>query len=151
MSQTIIGRDLARGWIDVHLLPGAAAGRIENSRAAVAAWVAGGASGEVQIARLAPLGGTWCGEVHDSIVAGGATAEVRDVVCWGDGWGYVRDPKAVPVLGPAFAEEERVYTVRSGGTLAAVARRTGAALAALGRLNPGHPDRLAAGTRILLS
>ena len=40
MPQTVIGCDLARGWIDTHTLPSRATARIENTPGGVARWVA---------------------------------------------------------------------------------------------------------------
>lgn len=118
----------------------------------VATWQGGGAGGEISVETYWPEGETFCAIVRDRIDGPAGSATARDLLCWGDGWVYVRDDPLpdVPVLAPAFAEEERVYTVRSGGTLGAVARRTGAPVAELRALNPGHPERLAAGTRVLL-
>ncbi len=117
-----------------------------------ATWAAGGASGTIAVEEFAPVGETFCAIVTDRIDGPAGAATVRDLLCWGDGWVHVRDDPQpdIPVLGPAFARQDRVYTVRSGGTLAAVARRTGSDPAALAALNPGHPDRLPAGTRVLL-
>ncbi len=60
---------------------------------------------------------------------------------------------AVPVvMAPAGLTAQGVYTVRSGGSLAAVAVRTGATLDALIALNPSLPSnrRLEAGTMVNL-
>jgi transposase len=40
MPQTVIGCDLARGWIDTHILPSGATARIENTSDAVIRWTA---------------------------------------------------------------------------------------------------------------
>lgn len=123
---------------------------LEDGKLSSISWATGGASGRIALERLAPARGTFCGVVADRIESGAAASKVRDMVCWGDGWAYVRDPQERPVLAPAFAEEDRVYTVRSGGRLSDVARVTDTDLAALERLNPAYPERLAAGTKVLL-
>jgi hypothetical protein len=113
-------------------------------------WSAAGASGTITLANTKEVGPTICRGFTDRIAMTGGQTEVRDVACWGDGWFYLRDPDGVPVIEPAFEEEDRVYVVQSGGSMAAVARRTGADLAALQALNPAYPERLPAGTRVLL-
>jgi transposase len=40
MPQTVIGCDLARGWIDTHSLPSGATARIENTSDAITRWIA---------------------------------------------------------------------------------------------------------------
>jgi transposase len=40
MPQTVIGCDLARGWIDTHVLPSGSTARIENTADAVTGWTA---------------------------------------------------------------------------------------------------------------
>ena len=40
MPQTVIGCDLARGWIDCHALPSGATERIGNSTEALTRWAA---------------------------------------------------------------------------------------------------------------
>ncbi len=125
-------------------------GLLEDGALGSVGWAEGGASGRITLERFAPAYGTFCGAIADRIESGATAGEVRDLVCWGDGWAYVRDPQERPVLAPAFAEEERVYTIRSGGRLSDVARVTGTDLAALERLNPAYPERLTAGTKVLL-
>lgn len=94
-----------------------------------------------------------------------ADIEIKNDVGIGDGpegplgiADYRRPPEppamvAVPVaLVPAGPMVQGVYTVRSGGSLAAVANRTGARLEDLIALNPGLPanQRLAAGVNVNL-
>ena len=115
----------------------------------VVRWSAQGASGQITLDKFAPAHGTYCGAITEQITTADGSSSVRDLICWGEGWEYIRDP-AQPVLGPAFKESGRVYTVRRGGTLRAVARRTKTKLDELRFLNPGYPKRLAAGTKVLL-
>lgn len=137
-----------------------AAGSAEHARAVHLAlstpgrepvrWRSGDASGAVTAANIVETGPTICRGFTDGIETRGTKSQVRDIACWGDGWFYLRQGAIPPVLGPAFDQGDRVYTVKSGGTLGAVARRTGASLEELEKLNPGYPERLSRGTRILL-
>lgn len=123
---------------------------LEQGDGGSANWSADGANGRMQVDRFGPIEETFCAVFTDSITSGGASTTVRDFACWGEGWTYVRDPVALPVLNPAFEESSKVYTVKRGGTLRAVARRTKTRLSDLQFLNPGHPKRLAPGTTVLL-
>ena len=126
-------------------------GRTENDPLS---WSAAGASGVITMLRSKELqdsgGNTVCRAFSDEITHSGGSSKITDVSCWGGQWNYMTEPEPTPILTPAFAEEDRVYTVRSGGTLRAVARRTGASQRDLIILNPGLPDRLPRGTKVLL-
>ena len=113
-------------------------------------WSAEGVSGTVTVLLTKEGSDTVCRGFSDRIEAGGHATEVTDIGCWADGWMYARQGGGVAVLEPAFAESDRVYTVKWGGSLAAVAKRTGVDIAELERLNPGFPANLPAGTRVLL-
>ena len=93
---------------------------------------------------------TLCHGFSDRVAIAGRTVQVDDIACWGDGWEYLRAGGNARVLAPAFARSERIYTTKAGDTLARVARRTRTDAARLELLNPGLPDRLPRGTRLLL-
>jgi len=117
-------------------------------------WSADGGSGTVRLARAAEIdlkgGTTACRGFVDEITISEQTTRVEDIACWGEGWNYLREPQAIPVLAPAFAEEGRVYTVRRGGTLAVISKLKQADLRKLIILNPGLAEQLPAGTKVLL-
>ena len=113
-------------------------------------WAGGEASGVVIVVETRRVEGVMCRAFRDQINVVGAASQAMDIACWGDGWTYHRSGGGPTVLVPAFAEAGRIYTVRSGGSLADVARVTGARLAELEVLNPAMPNRLSPGTRILL-
>ncbi|MBB4211102.1 hypothetical protein EV659_103129 [Rhodothalassium salexigens DSM 2132] len=49
MPQTVIGCDLARGWIDTHVLPSGATARIENTPEGIARWIASWGDGALVV------------------------------------------------------------------------------------------------------
>ena len=115
-------------------------------------WAGPRASGEITVEATSDLDEpVVCRRFHDRLILDGRPRDVRNYACWLGQWVYVRDlPPLVPVLAPAFAVSDRVYTVKRGGSLADVARVTGTDLQRLEILNPVLPDQLPPGTKVLL-
>lgn len=123
---------------------------LESTEETTEYWTAGGLSGRITVLATRQTEETLCRSFEDRIEHEAAVAEVRDVACRGDGWEMLGPSGSHRVLEPAFLETARVYVVKRGGSLADVAGRTGADVAALERLNPAYPDHLSAGTPVLL-
>lgn len=124
---------------------------LEAREIKVKRWQTDTASGGVLLARAVKLDETYCVGFVDRLVVGSTEKIVNDIACWGDdGWEYARAPTPQPVLAPAFTDQSKVYTIKRGGTLKSVARRTKSDLAMLRILNPGLPRNLPRGTDILL-
>ncbi|SLN39361.1 LysM peptidoglycan-binding domain-containing protein [Oceanibacterium hippocampi] len=123
---------------------------LEGPNGGARQWSAADVAGTITILGTARIEGTMCRSFEDRFASAGATATVKDIACWGDGWFYVRNAGPMPVLAPAFAEGDHVYVVQNGGSLADVAARSGASLDQLMALNPALPAQLAARTPVLL-
>lgn len=123
---------------------------LESTEEPTEYWTAGGLSGRITILATRQTEETICRSFEDRIEHEAAVAEVRDVACRGEEWEMLGQSGSHRVLEPAFLETARVYVVKRGGSLADVAKRTGADVAALERLNPAYPDHLSAGTPVLL-
>ncbi|MEM7171474.1 MAG: hypothetical protein AAF530_14990 [Pseudomonadota bacterium] len=125
---------------------------LETLGSAPVAWVGQEASGEITVEETSDLKNEIvCRRFHDRLIIDNEPRDVRDIACWVGEWAYVGDaPPLLPVLEPAFAQLNRVYTVKRGGTLRDVANVTGADHEGIRLFNPGLPEDLPPGTQVLL-
>lgn len=115
-------------------------------------WTGNAARGGVTVAdTYLYRGALLCRAIRDRVEIGGRSVVAVDAACWdGARWVWLRDSDAPPaVLAPVRGFP--TYVVRSGGTLAAVARRKRVRSSVLERLNPQMTRRrLKRGERVLL-
>ncbi|MEM7171279.1 MAG: LysM domain-containing protein [Pseudomonadota bacterium] len=91
-----------------------------------------------------------CRYFFDELNFRGETVRVGDAACWViDGWYWLRDEPNRPVA-EGLPLDFQFYTIKSGGTLADVARVTSTDLAELERLNPTLKGSLSKGTGVRL-
>lgn len=92
-----------------------------------------------------------CQVLNDRVEIGGQSFIAEDVACWdGTAWVWLRDTETPPAVLAPLADYPS-YRIRSGGTLAAVARRTKVSRAVLEQMNPGMVGRrLNRNERVLL-